>query len=167
MSRSWEGKEGENLDQSSRVQAVCDWFGPSDVVALAATSAAFNTAIEKAIGGPVAQHKEKALQASPVTHVSKDNPPFLIMHGDKDMMVPVAQSQLLADALNKAGGHIGPDLGPIGASSPLDYIITSILDPSASIKEEYLTKVISTTRGQVVTGIIVAIDGGFSSWSGI
>jgi putative heme-binding domain-containing protein len=58
-------------------------------------------------------------------------------------------------ALSKAGGHIGPDLGPVGGSSPMDYIITSILDPSASIKEEYLTKVISTTRGQVITGIVV------------
>src|SRR5204862_353314 len=42
-------------------------------------------------------------------------------------------------AINKAGGHIGPDLGPLGESSPMDYIVISILDPSASIKEEYLT----------------------------
>jgi acetyl esterase/lipase len=98
-----EGKEGGNLDQSSRVQAVCDWFGASDVAALAATSAEFNSAMAKALGGPIAQHKEKVLQASPVTHVSKDNPPFLIMHGDKDMLVPVSQSQLLADALKRAG----------------------------------------------------------------
>jgi putative heme-binding domain-containing protein len=58
-------------------------------------------------------------------------------------------------AIGKAGGNIGPDLGPIGSSSPMDYIITSILDPNASIKEEYLTKVISTASGQVVTGIVV------------
>jgi acetyl esterase/lipase len=114
-----EGNEGGHLDQSSRVQAVCDWFGPSDVIALVATSPAFNSAMEKALGGPIAQHKAKALQASPVTHVSKDSPPFLIMHGDKDKMLPVAQSQLLADALKGAGvevtlkivpgaGHGGP-----------------------------------------------------------
>jgi putative heme-binding domain-containing protein len=58
-------------------------------------------------------------------------------------------------AVNRAGGHVGPDLGPIGGSSPLDYIITSILDPNASIKEEYLTKVISTTTGELVTGVVV------------
>ena len=101
-----EGKEGAHLDQSSRVQAVCDWFGPSDVIALAATSPAFNSAMEQALGGPIARYKEKALQASPVTHVSKESPPFLIMHGDKDMMVPVAQSQLLADALKRAGVEV-------------------------------------------------------------
>ncbi len=58
-------------------------------------------------------------------------------------------------AINRAGGNIGPDLGPIGSASPLDYIIQSVLDPSASIKEEYLTKVITTATGQIVTGIVV------------
>jgi putative heme-binding domain-containing protein len=58
-------------------------------------------------------------------------------------------------AIGKAGGNIGPDLGPLGGSSPMDYVITSILDPNASIKEEYLTKVIATSSGQVVTGIVV------------
>ena len=58
-------------------------------------------------------------------------------------------------SIGKAGGSIGPDLGPIGGSSPMDYIITSILDPNASIKEEYLTKAITTTAGKVVTGIVV------------
>jgi putative heme-binding domain-containing protein len=58
-------------------------------------------------------------------------------------------------AINKAGGNIGPDLGPIGGSSPLDYVITSVLDPNAAIKEEYLTKVITTANGQIITGIVV------------
>ncbi len=61
-------------------------------------------------------------------------------------------------AINKAGGNIGPDLGPIGSSSPMDYIITSILDPNASIKEEYLTKVITTNQGQIITGIVARRD---------
>jgi putative heme-binding domain-containing protein len=58
-------------------------------------------------------------------------------------------------AINKAGGNIGPDLAPIGSSSPIDYIITSILDPNASIKEEYLTKTVVTTAGTVITGIVI------------
>jgi putative heme-binding domain-containing protein len=58
-------------------------------------------------------------------------------------------------SIGKVGGNIGPDLGPIGGAAPMDYIITSILDPSASIKEEYLTKVVTTSSGQVVTGIVV------------
>ncbi len=58
-------------------------------------------------------------------------------------------------AINKAGGRIGPDLGPIGGSSPVDYIVTSILDPNQAIKEEYLTKAIVTTTGLTLTGIVV------------
>jgi putative heme-binding domain-containing protein len=57
-------------------------------------------------------------------------------------------------AISKAGGNIGPDLGPVGAASPIDYVVTSILDPNQAIKEEYLTKVIATTSGQIHTGIV-------------
>ena len=62
---------------------------------------------------------------------------------------------LKCHAISKAGGNIGPDLGPVGGASPLDYIVTSILDPSLAIKEEYITKVIATNSGLVVTGIQV------------
>jgi putative heme-binding domain-containing protein len=58
-------------------------------------------------------------------------------------------------SIGKVGGNIGPDLGPVGGASPMDYIVSSILDPNAAIKEEYLTKVIATASGQVVTGIVV------------
>ena len=61
-------------------------------------------------------------------------------------------------ALNKAGGQVGPDLGPIGGSSPVDYIVTSILNPNQAIKEEYLTKVLTTTSGKVITGIVYRRD---------
>ena len=58
-------------------------------------------------------------------------------------------------AINKAGGNVGPDLGGVGSASPMDYIVQSILDPNASVKEEYLTKNIVTSAGQVITGIVV------------
>jgi putative heme-binding domain-containing protein len=58
-------------------------------------------------------------------------------------------------SIGKVGGNIGPDLGPVGGASPMDYIVSSILDPNAAIKEEYLTKVIATASGQIVTGIVV------------
>ena len=57
-------------------------------------------------------------------------------------------------ALHKAGGNIGPDLGPIGGSSPMDYIVQSILDPNASIKEEYLPRTFVTSSGMVLNGIV-------------
>lgn len=100
-----EGKVGGNLDYSSRVQAVCDFFGPADLTPLGdpnVSRGAFGP-VTKLLGGPVPQKKELAALASPVTHATKDAPPFLIMHGDKDNVVPLSQSQALQDALKKAG----------------------------------------------------------------
>jgi len=55
------------------------------------------------IGGAVQENKDKAAQANPVTYVSKADPPFLIMHGNRDNLVPYQQSELLRDALQKGG----------------------------------------------------------------
>ena len=105
-----EGDEG-NLDQSSRVQAVCDWFGPTDFCQMAAHSSP-NAKIKHddagspeslLVGGPIQDSKDKVAKANPITYVSKDDPPFLIMHGDKDDLVPHHQSELLNEALKKAG----------------------------------------------------------------
>jgi len=41
--------------------------------------------------------------ANPIHYVSRDPPPFLVMHGDHDDLVPIAQSQMLVDALKKEG----------------------------------------------------------------
>lgn len=55
----------------------------------------------------------------------------------------------------RAGGIVGPDLTPIGATSPPEYVVTSILDPNAAIKEQYLTRNFETSDGLIVTGIVI------------
>ena len=60
----------------------------------------------KLIGGAILENKDKAAKASPITYVSKDAPPFLVMHGDRDRTVPFNQSELLYNALKKAGGDV-------------------------------------------------------------
>jgi acetyl esterase/lipase len=103
--------DGGNPGVSSRVQAVCDWFGPVDLTKMAEQSGpesqldhnAPDSPEAKLLGGPVQEKKELAAKANPVTYVSKDDPPFLIIHGDKDPVVPYKQSHLLDDALKSAG----------------------------------------------------------------
>ena len=114
-----EGSQG-NLDQFSRVQAVVDFYGPTDFVSWDPHFSNYAYAvITRLIGGPPHENKEKARKASSVAYVNKDSAPFLILHGDKDGIVPLAQSQELAEALKKAGvevdlqvikgsGHGGP-----------------------------------------------------------
>ncbi len=99
---------GAHLDQSSAVQAVCDYYGPTDFFAFVTTkgyeSHAAATAPEaKLLGGTVEEKPELAKRVNPITHITPDDPPFLIVHGDRDPVVPLNQSQLLFEALTKAG----------------------------------------------------------------
>jgi acetyl esterase/lipase len=96
------------LKQSSRVQAVIDWFGPTDFLHIGEPESdlkhnAPDSPEAKLIGGSILENKNKAANASPITYVSKGAPPFLIMHGDKDRTVPFNQSERLYEALKKAG----------------------------------------------------------------
>ncbi len=97
---------GGNKDQSSRVQAVVDFFGPADFQSLSRNSEGARGPVARLLGGPPGENKEKAKLASPLAHVNKDAAPFLILHGDQDKTVPLRQSQLLADALKKAGVEV-------------------------------------------------------------
>ena len=95
---------------SSRVQCVCDFFGPADFpnygkdmfngdeakIAIAEKQANPITAL---FGGK----KDGMVLASPVTHVTKDDPPFLMVHGDADPIVPLEQSKRLEKLLKEAG----------------------------------------------------------------
>lgn len=94
--------DGGNQGVSTRVQAVCDFYGPTDFTRIG-PPADPNGAVAKLLGGPLSEKKELVAKASPVTYVSKDDPPFLILHGDKDPLVPVSQSEQFHDALTKAG----------------------------------------------------------------
>lgn len=99
--------KGPNLHVSSRVQAVCDFFGPTDLTKMSDFESTMDHDAPDSpesllVGGPVQENKEACKLANPITYVSKDDPPFLICHGDKDMLVPHNQSVLLYDALKKA-----------------------------------------------------------------
>ncbi len=61
-------------------------------------------------------------------------------------------------AVSGAGGDVGPDLSPVGATSPVDYVITSILHPDLSIKESFLTRNFVTSDGLFHQGIVVDRD---------
>ncbi|MCP4191226.1 MAG: alpha/beta hydrolase [Planctomycetaceae bacterium] len=102
---------GEHLDYSSRVQAVCDWFGPTDFLQMNAHAPQDNRLDHDAadspesqlVGGPIQAHPDKVRAANPITYVTSDDAPFLIMHGDRDPLVPFHQSQLLYRSLQMAG----------------------------------------------------------------
>jgi acetyl esterase/lipase len=103
--------KGPNLEQSSAVQAVCDFFGPTDFSKMSAFPSEMNhdapdSPEAQLIGGPVQEKKEACQRANPITYVTRKDPPFLIVHGDKDPLVPLNQSQILYDALKAAGVEV-------------------------------------------------------------
>lgn len=123
---------------SSEVQAVCDYFGPSDFPNIDAhcteisrlDHAAADSPEARLIGGAISEMPDEAVAVSPITYVTEDDPPFLIVHGDADPIVPFLQSQVLHDALVAAeieseliviegGGH-----GGFGEQDPREEVRT-------------------------------------------
>jgi acetyl esterase/lipase len=96
---------GGNTDQSARVQAVCDYYGPTDLLAARTPggSRGAESPVGRLLGGPVDEREDEARQASPVRYVTADDPPFLILHGEQDETVSIEQSEILDAALKKAG----------------------------------------------------------------
>jgi pimeloyl-ACP methyl ester carboxylesterase len=119
-----EGDVGGNLDQSSRVQAALAMFCPTDLY--------YNATVEKErcdqpncplyqlLGGKPSEHLDLAKRASATTHVSKDDPPIILLYGSEDKsLVKPLHGQRLKDRYEKAGltatyqliegaGHGGP-----------------------------------------------------------
>ena len=108
-------KIGGNDDQSDRVQCVIDIFGPTNFATVIEQAEndknvrnifKFNTPSDpysSLIGVGLNEDKAKTDAVSPVTYVSDDNPPTLILHGTHDTLVPYAQSEELAAALKTKG----------------------------------------------------------------
>jgi acetyl esterase/lipase len=102
-----EGTIGGEAGRSSRVEAVVDFYGPADFPLRSKTQPSRADAVGSSsfglFGGPVSKNLKLATQASGVTHASKDDPPLLIIHGDKDATVLMDQSESLVAAYKKAG----------------------------------------------------------------
>ena len=99
---------------STAVAAVVDWYGVTDLAALAPVVSAGPGPREHdspaspegaLIGGRVSASLDRARAASPVTYAHAGAPPFLIMHGTADTGVPLSQGQALAAALTGAGAR--------------------------------------------------------------
>ena len=153
---------GAHLDQSSGVQAVGDYYGPTDLLqmdahALPGARLKHDPATSpesRLIGGAIQENKVKTARANPITYISKNDPAFLIVHGDQDPAVPHHQSVLLYDALKSAGvrvrfhtlegaGH-GTGFGGTELATMVRDFFDRHLKGAAAAKDEPLA---SATRG--------------------
>jgi acetyl esterase/lipase len=102
-----EGDIGSYTGFSSSVNAVVDWFGPTDFLVMDSCGSslnhnAANSPESSLIGGSIQNNKDKCTLANPITYVDENDPPFLILHGDADPLVPHCESELLFNALQNA-----------------------------------------------------------------
>ena len=108
-----EGNVGGNLEFSSRVQCSIDYYGPTDFLDFAIKRRQVGARLDepgsvlvRLIGSAVEEKNPLVAQVNPITYVSKDTPPFFVAHGDKDNAVPLSQSKLLVEAIQKTGGTV-------------------------------------------------------------
>lgn len=103
-----EGDIGEYGDFDSEVACVVDLYGPTELLTMSDFGGAMdhnapNSPESFLIGGPIQENKDKANDASPIKHVTKDDEPFLIIHGSEDPVVVYQQSTAFEKVLEEAG----------------------------------------------------------------
>lgn len=181
-----EGDVGGNLQFSSRVQAVVDWYGPAELLTMdeqaLPCSALCHTCADSPeslmVGCTIASCPDRANEASPIHYVTSDEPPFLIHHGTNDCTVPPLQSQVLHDALVASGvdvsltfiegaGHGGAGFAAPAISAEVDAFFDRVLlapEPPPPTAPE-ITGAEIRDRRLVVTGIrfadgaVILVDG--------
>ena len=144
---------GGNPNVSSRVQAACDFSGPTDFFQIRETAATSNTLSRlrqrttELLGGTLEQHRDLVVKANPITYAQSDAPPMLIAHGDLDPLVPVEQSELLYEALKALGAEVKLCVVKGGGHSfispELDRIVDAFFDEH--LKEQKMEE--QKTRG--------------------
>jgi acetyl esterase/lipase len=90
---------GGNAEQSSKVQAVVSYFGPTDFTTRTWDDELERNLLVPFVGASFAEKPELYRKVSPIVYVRKDAPPFLFFHGTEDKLVAVRQSEVMVEKL--------------------------------------------------------------------
>lgn len=145
-----EGEIGPHLDRNAKVRCVIDFFGPSEMLTMGDHDSTIdhnapNSPESKLIGGAVQENPDKAKNASPIEHVTADDAPHLIVHGDQDPTVPYPQSVdyqkrlesagVAAILLTVEGGGHGKGFGPAVNEAVTAYLEKMLLGEEREIAD--------------------------------
>jgi acetyl esterase/lipase len=107
--------DGGSADFSSRVQAVVNYYGPTDLIEAHKTGIEARKYFEALLDGTPETAADLYRKASPVMYVTEDDPPILTLHGQNDKLIPFTQAQLFDRAAHRAGAwhqlQMVPDQG--------------------------------------------------------
>ncbi len=136
-----EGSLGKFQETSSHVDAVVDFFGPSDFLTMdACVGETFHDEARSPestlVGGALQENKDKVALANPMSYITENDPPFLIFHGNKDPMVPLCQSEQLFEKLQKEGIRSELVIVEGGGHGPLVFVEENFKKMNAFFREE-------------------------------
>lgn len=136
-----EGDLGKHQDQSSNIQGVVNFFGPSNFLTILPQSTPHGLSVRAPalallLGKPLDQAEDLARLASPVYHVSGGDPPMMIVHGDQDVQVPVNQALELHAAYQKQGLKSELEILPGAGHSSPDYFQAAFIKRVAAFLNE-------------------------------
>ena len=110
VNRTGEFAGNEDVSRSSNVQAVVDYYGPTDFLQVDAHLTLGeklwsdpDSTVSRLLGAPIKTVPESVQMANPIAYIDGSEPPFLILHGEEDDVVPLQQSKILHQALVAAG----------------------------------------------------------------
>jgi len=141
--KEMEGNVGNHLNESSSIQVILDFFGPSNLLSILDQSTPKGLsvripALTLLFGKPVEQATDIARKASPVYQVDPTDPPLFIVHGDQDPQVPVNQSLELLAAYKKHKLPVQLEIIPGAAHGGEAYDKKELMQ----IMDQFLNKVL-------------------------
>lgn len=92
---------GSNLEYSSAVQAVCPWYGPAECALDEPCGVKYHSYLK--LDGKTALGSDLARRANPISYITEKTPPFLLLHGEADVAVPIRRSEEMYEALLARG----------------------------------------------------------------
>ena len=101
-----EGSLGSHTNESSAVDAACDWSGPIDLTAMDCAehmTMGADSPEDILLRSKLTKEPDKYLSLSATTYVDKNDPPVIIFHGEKDNVVPVCQGKKFFEVLQTTG----------------------------------------------------------------
>ena len=136
-----EGDLGEHRGQTSDIQGVVNYFGPTNFLTILSQSTPHGLSVRAPalallLGKPLDQVEDLARLASPVFHVGVGDPPMMIVHGDQDIQVPVNQALELYAAYQEAGLQSTLEILPGAGHGSPDYFQPDFLEKVAAFLNE-------------------------------
>jgi acetyl esterase/lipase len=131
---------GGNSEQSSRVQAVVSFYGPSDFTVKTWKKDVEEYFLVPFFGGSFEDKKDLYRKASPLIYVTKDDPPFLFFHGTKDPLVGIENSEKMVTRLKEVGVYARLVAVPDAGHGWFDERLTRNIEEAAKFFDEKLKR---------------------------